>query len=534
MLPIRPLKVFLCHASADKYAARCLYYSLVDFEIDAWLDVENLLSGQDWEEEIPKAIKDSDAIIICLSKDSISKRGYVQKEIRFALDEADKMPSGRIFLVPVRLDDYEILPNLPPKLQGIQYVNLFEEDGCVKLLRSLQIITKQVGANPITNSTGGSMRDKARQLAKMTAREIKWKEVREQNPQMQKLRMEITTPLTQKLYKLGGGKPSVSVIGIFFTTLFALLALTISWIALSNSLQSILITETAMPLSTIDTPTLAPVVTSSVTEDIFVSDTSAYITTLREETSTQVFSTPIPPTQAPPTRIPPTATFTQSLTPTATATQLQCIQPPAGLISWWPGDGNARDIVGSNNGTLVGSVVFPAGKVGQAFSFDGIDDIVLAPTTGFPTGAASRTVAFWSKINPLDDVTTGFAYGTEAIGKGFYVFPSHYTTGGKLAFSGHGGEYDVLTPIDLRDSLYHHVAVTYDGAVVTIYSDGIFVASGSLTLDTGISGGASIGGRAYMGEFLTGEVDEVTVWNRALSTAEIQAMFGAGSTGMCK
>jgi hypothetical protein len=211
-----------------------------------------------------------------------------------------------------------------------------------------------------------------------------------------------------------------------------------------------------------------------------------------------------------------------------------CVLPPAGLVSWWPGDGNANDIVGSNDGTLVGGVAFTAGKVGQAFNFDGIDDIVLTPAAGFPTGAASRTVAFWTKISPLADHTTGFAYGTEAIGKGFYVFPSHEASGGELAFSGHGGGYDVLAPTDLRDGLYHHVAVTYDGTIITIYADGISVASESLNLDTGISGGASIGGRAYMGEFLVGEVDEVTIWNRVLATSEIQAMFSAGSAGMCK
>jgi hypothetical protein len=231
-----------------------------------------------------------------------------------------------------------------------------------------------------------------------------------------------------------------------------------------------------------------------------------------------------------PTPVPPTLTPS----PQPTQTQLQCIQPPYGLISWWPGDGNANDIIGSNNGTLVGDVTFSAGEVGQAFSFDGIDDIVLARATGFPTGTAPRTVSFWSKISSLNDHGTGFAYGTEDIGKGFYLFPSHYRSGGQLAFSGHGADYDVLASTDLRDGLYHHVAVTYDGAIITIYADGVGVASGSLNLDTGISGGASIGGRAYGGEFLTGEVDEVAVWNRVLSASEIQAMFSAGSAGMCK
>jgi Tol biopolymer transport system component len=178
MSSVRPLRVFLCHASADKYAVRQLYFYLVEFEIDAWLDTEKLSPGQDWEKEIPKAIKNSDAIIICLSKDSVNKEGYVQREIKFALDKADEMPDGRIFLIPVRLDDYDILPDLPKDLKRIQHVNLFEGDGCIKLLESLQIRIQQVGASPIANPTGRSMREKAKQLATIIVHETNIKKIR--------------------------------------------------------------------------------------------------------------------------------------------------------------------------------------------------------------------------------------------------------------------------------------------------------------------------------------------------------------------
>jgi hypothetical protein len=66
--------------------------------IDAWLDDENLLPGQKWEMEIPKAVKNADAVIICLSKSSITKEGYVQKEIKFALDFATEKPENTIYL----------------------------------------------------------------------------------------------------------------------------------------------------------------------------------------------------------------------------------------------------------------------------------------------------------------------------------------------------------------------------------------------------------------------------------------------------
>ena len=102
----RRLKVFLCHASQDKPAVRELYKRLAAEKwIDPWLDEENLLPGQDFDLEIYKAARDSDSIIICLSKVSVAKEGYVNKEIRRALDAADEKPEGAIYIIPLRLDD---------------------------------------------------------------------------------------------------------------------------------------------------------------------------------------------------------------------------------------------------------------------------------------------------------------------------------------------------------------------------------------------------------------------------------------------
>ncbi|HND50309.1 MAG TPA: toll/interleukin-1 receptor domain-containing protein, partial [Anaerolineales bacterium] len=84
----RPLRVFLCHASQDKPAVRKMYAYLKQHGIQPWLDREDLLPGQDWEIEIPKAIFNSDVILVCLSPNSVNKEGYVQKEIVFALDKA--------------------------------------------------------------------------------------------------------------------------------------------------------------------------------------------------------------------------------------------------------------------------------------------------------------------------------------------------------------------------------------------------------------------------------------------------------------
>lgn len=143
----RNLKVFLCHASNDKEIVRTLYNRLLQDGIDVWLDDEKLLPGQKWEIEIPKAVKDADIVIVCLSRNSITKEGYVQKEIKYALDFADEKPENTIYLIPAKLEECDI----PSQLTGWQWVDLFQnkesfiEAGYSKLFRSLQMRAEDIG-----------------------------------------------------------------------------------------------------------------------------------------------------------------------------------------------------------------------------------------------------------------------------------------------------------------------------------------------------------------------------------------------------
>ena len=141
----RPLKVFLCHASADKPKVRELYRTLRRRGVQPWLDAENLIPGQNWEIEIPKALLSSDAIIICLSPNSVDKEGYVQKEIKFALDKALEMPEGRIFLIPAKLEECD----LPFSLRQYQAVNLYEKEGYARLMKALKLRASQLERNTV-------------------------------------------------------------------------------------------------------------------------------------------------------------------------------------------------------------------------------------------------------------------------------------------------------------------------------------------------------------------------------------------------
>ena len=151
MLTSQPLRVFLCHASADKPAVRKLHRYLKQRGIIPWLDELNLLPGQKWEIEIPKALHSSDVILVCLSKNSVTKEGYVQKEITFALDKANEKLEETIFIIPTKLEECEV----PQRLRDYQWVDLFRNDGYKRLMQSLKKRAIDLGPSvlPIIDDT---------------------------------------------------------------------------------------------------------------------------------------------------------------------------------------------------------------------------------------------------------------------------------------------------------------------------------------------------------------------------------------------
>jgi len=144
----RQLRVFLCHASSDKSLARQLNKKMREEGwIDPWLDEEKLLPGQDWEKEIEKAVGASNAVIVCLSESSVSKEGYVQRELKRILDIAIEKPEESIFIVPLRLDDCQV----PNRLSAWHYVDYFpegrREQTYDRLINSLQARANVLGIN---------------------------------------------------------------------------------------------------------------------------------------------------------------------------------------------------------------------------------------------------------------------------------------------------------------------------------------------------------------------------------------------------
>ena len=162
-----------------------------------------------------------------------------------------------------------------------------------------------------------------------------------------------------------------------------------------------------------------------------------------------------------------------------------------------------------------------------ALDFDGMDDHAqVSSPIGFPVGAAPRTLEFWFKSNV--DLTTDtdhgiVQYGTNVNGQMFGLITTSNAPG-KLYFFGFNN--DVAGVTDIIQDQWYHAAVTYDGTDVTLYLDGNFEASSSLSLNTIMDpNGFTIGRRPIQEDFWDGQIDEVRIWDYARSQTEIQNDF---------
>jgi hypothetical protein len=224
--------------------------------------------------------------------------------------------------------------------------------------------------------------------------------------------------------------------------------------------------------------------------------------------------------------------------------------PTAGLISSYRGEGNALDVRGANNGTVVGGVTYVAGKVGQAFSFDGSTGYVQLPANFLPyptsgTGNAPLTFETWFRTPTSSG---GVILGQQAsaafgpIGGGW--IPAVYVgTDGHLyaqMFWNGGAETPIVSNALVNDNQFHHVAVTYNGTSETVYLDGVAIGTQALTqvayagsynyqLGLGITSFWPAGNGGWFP--FKGQIDEPSFYNRALSAAEVQSIANAGSAG---
>jgi hypothetical protein len=221
------------------------------------------------------------------------------------------------------------------------------------------------------------------------------------------------------------------------------------------------------------------------------------------------------------------------------ATASVCDPAPSGLVAWWPGEGNANDIIGGNNGTVIGGTTFANGEVGQAFSVNGNAQYVEVPQSPVLNPSDQITIEFWMKADPSNPMTTYQGLVTSDF-FGIEIAPS-------LLFysSTDNGSSWVITPgATVSSGVWHHVAATYDGAQMCLYIDGqiwsTIPQSGNIShmLANSFLAFGSEDGRTVCNcsgnRYFNGLIDEVSIYNRALSANEIATIYDAQSEGKCQ
>ncbi|MEE8432609.1 MAG: toll/interleukin-1 receptor domain-containing protein, partial [Candidatus Desulfatibia sp.] len=127
-------RIFLSYAREDVKKVESLYNNLRQAGFAPWMDTQDILPGELWEESINNAIRNSEFFIACISRSSLTKRGMLQKELKLAIDIWKQMLDKDIYLIPVRLEPCEC----PESLAKFQWVNIYEDDGWQRLISALR------------------------------------------------------------------------------------------------------------------------------------------------------------------------------------------------------------------------------------------------------------------------------------------------------------------------------------------------------------------------------------------------------------
>jgi len=214
-----------------------------------------------------------------------------------------------------------------------------------------------------------------------------------------------------------------------------------------------------------------------------------------------------------------------------------------GLVGYWPFCGNANDASGNgNNGTVSGATLTADrfGAANSAYSFDGVNDYIQTLFNGI-SGSTSRTLNFWAQttganINPTTENMNVFNYGSSLTGGIWEVALNHGCEG--LTLDIHNGVQ--TSNCNTNNNIWNHYTVVFDNSIgtnfnaVKFYQNGTLLSTtcqiGQLTnIYTVNANNAVIG--AYWNSllrFFNGKLDDIAIWNRALTQQEITQMYQQG------
>jgi hypothetical protein len=208
---------------------------------------------------------------------------------------------------------------------------------------------------------------------------------------------------------------------------------------------------------------------------------------------------------------------------------------PAGFVGWWRAENNAQDSAGTNHGTLRGGAGFSTGRVGQAFSLNGVDACIEIPDS-LALRPASLTLEAWVALDGPGGFIFAKPVGTQVVSDSYRLLQLTGFLGGAI------GDATGIGPVTganfpLVPGRFYHVAYTFDDSnkQQSFYIDGIRVHTGPTTKSVGYDAQSLFLGRGRAADgipvFLQGRIDEASIYNRALTGVEIASIFDAGPAG---
>jgi hypothetical protein len=212
---------------------------------------------------------------------------------------------------------------------------------------------------------------------------------------------------------------------------------------------------------------------------------------------------------------------TATLNLTVINTALPSYLPANGLVGWWPFNGNANDESGNgNHGTVNGATLTTDrnGVAGKAYSFDGVNDNINPLQNNLPFGTTARTISIW-----FQRIGTGgnlFSYGSANTSNAYMIAI------GANIIANQGWTSPDFPVYPSIDNSWHNVVCTFDGLNSTIYLDNSNLGSNPMTGLNTIAGSFYFGTRVLNDmDFFNGKIDDIAIWNRALTQAEISALY---------
>src|SRR4029453_6619891 len=216
--------------------------------------------------------------------------------------------------------------------------------------------------------------------------------------------------------------------------------------------------------------------------------------------------------------------------------------PPFALAAWWTGDDNPFDIWDSHHGSLQNGATYDNGKVGRAFSFDGVNDFVSiphSPTWNF--GFGDFSIDLWAKFDSIKNSMFIHREGKPdgPIEAGLQGNPGgwefNYQVGtSELFFNLNPTIAAIHRPWSPKKNTWYHLAVTRNKGNFSLFVDGVQLGASEFVDSSvpNVFGGLKIGGYTLDGNYeMDGLIDEVEIIHSPLSSFELEALFNAGSAG---